>query len=59
MNRKEYMKEYYEKNKDKMIQSQIKKINCEYCNKLISKCNLEKHNKTTKHLIKFNSVKTT
>lgn len=41
--------EYYQKNKDNIRKNDIK-ILCEHCNKYITKSNISKHNKTSKHL---------
>ena len=40
---------YYQKNKDNIRKNDIK-ILCEHCNRYITKSNISKHNKTSKHL---------
>ena len=47
---KGYSNKYFQNHKDKYLE----KINCEYCNCKISKCNLLNHNKSNKHV---NNVK--
>jgi hypothetical protein len=44
-----YNKNYYNKNKDKILQSMTKKIECISCKKHISKCNMNKHYNSVKH----------
>ena len=44
-----YHKNYYSKNKEKMINQLTKKVDCEKCGKKnISSCNLKSHQKTKK-----------
>ena len=51
-----YHKNYYSKNKEKMINQLIKKVDCDNCGKKnISSCNLKTH-KQTKKCIK-NTIK--
>ncbi len=45
------IKEYYEENRDKIIEDRTKKITCE-CGAIVSKWNIARHKKTLKH-IKF------
>ena len=48
-------KKYYEKNKEELNTKRKMKINCEFCNKLISKRNITTHHKSKKcFLIKKN-----
>ena len=53
INKSEYMqnynKDYYTKNKGKLLQDAIKKIRCEVCGVECSKSNMSKHIKTEKH----------
>jgi hypothetical protein len=58
-NIKQYRKNYYQKNKQKiqdnfkkycLIHDPYEKILCIECNKKISRCSLSKHNKTKTHL---------
>ncbi|MEY3751756.1 MAG: hypothetical protein RLZZ354_297 [Pseudomonadota bacterium] len=42
-NRKLYNKQYYENNKNKILTKLTSKVNCEFCNRKISACNLNKH----------------
>lgn len=48
-NIQQYNKDYYAKNKAKLLQDAIKKIRCEHCNMECSKSNMSKHLKTEKH----------
>ncbi len=41
--RKLYNKEYYQNNKDKILTKLNSKVNCEFCNRTLSFCNLKKH----------------
>ena len=41
--RKEYNKNYYQNNKDKILTKLNSKVNCEFCNRQVSFCNLNKH----------------
>jgi hypothetical protein len=38
-----YQKEYYAKNKDKILNDLKTKVQCKYCQRTVSKCNLAKH----------------
>jgi hypothetical protein len=49
-NHKEYMKKYYQDNKDKFSEWTKKKIYCECCNKHITAPNYATHLKSTKHI---------
>ena len=42
-NRKLYNKQYYENNKDKILEKLTSKVNCEFCNRQVSYENLNKH----------------
>ena len=42
-NRKTYNKNYYETNKDKILEKLTSKVNCEFCSRKVSFCNLNKH----------------
>jgi len=44
----EFKKKYYEDNKTEILQKQKEKINCEFCNSLITKIQLKRHQHTTK-----------
>lgn len=48
MNTAEYNKKYYESNKDRIKEMMTQKIECEVCKKMVSKCNLPKHQRTEK-----------
>ena len=50
-NSKEYAKDYYAKHKSNLSGKQSKQIRCECCDKHLSKWNLAKHNKTSKHIL--------
>ena len=41
--RKAYDSLYYKKNKDKILEKLTSKVNCEFCNRTVSICNLQKH----------------
>ncbi len=41
--RKLYNQEYYQKNKNKILEKLTSKVNCEFCNRTVSFCNLNKH----------------
>lgn len=43
---KEYLKKYYNDNKSKILSGMREKIPCSGCGKLISKCNMNKHQTT-------------
>ena len=42
-NRKLYNKQYYENNKNKILEKLTSKVNCEFCNRKVSYANLNKH----------------
>ena len=44
--RKQYRKEYYQDNKDKILEYQSVKVKCELCDKIMNKGNLRRHKKT-------------
>jgi len=48
---KEYRKNYYLKNKDKLIANLLEKVECKTCGCMITKTGLSTHNKTKKHKI--------
>ena len=48
-NSKKYMKDYYEKNKDKYKGEYNAVVHCDACNIDITKLNFSKHKKTNKH----------
>jgi len=41
--RKNYNHQYYQNNKDKILQKLTAKVNCEFCNRQVSFANLQKH----------------
>lgn len=41
--RKTYNQEYYQKNKEIILTKLTTKVNCEFCNRTVSACNLQKH----------------
>ena len=51
----EKYKKYYEDNKDKINENKRKKIECEYCKSIVTKCHLIRHQKSLKCL-KFQSL---
>lgn len=48
--RKEYLRQYYADNRDKVLKQMYRKVHCAACNKYISFCNLNKHYRTLKHI---------
>ena len=43
--RKQYNKNYYENNKNVILEKLTKKVNCQLCNRQVSSCNLNNHYK--------------
>ena len=43
-----YQKEYYAKNKDKLLSEMIEKVACPICTHTVSKCNLLAHQRSSK-----------
>ena len=41
--RKAYNSLYYKRNKDKILTKLNSKVNCEFCSRTVSFCNLQKH----------------
>ena len=41
--RKNYNKQYYEKNKNKILEKLTSKVNCEFCSRQVSFANLQKY----------------
>ncbi len=41
--RKLYNQQYYQNNKDRILTKLTSKVNCEFCNRTVSFCNLQKH----------------
>ncbi len=41
--RKAYNSLYYKRNKEKILTKLTTKVNCEFCNRTVSACNLQKH----------------
>ena len=41
--RKNYNKEYYQKNRNNILQKLTSKVQCEFCNRTVSSANLQKH----------------
>jgi len=44
--RKEYYKAYYEKNRDRIINKALEKVECEFCHRTVTKGNIFKHYET-------------
>ena len=42
-NRKLYNQQYYQNHKEALLQKLTKKVNCQFCNRKVSSCNLNKH----------------
>jgi hypothetical protein len=53
--RKDYFKNYYTENKDRIKEYQTAKLWCPCCKKSVTKWNYAKHNTTKKH--KYNLIK--
>ncbi len=49
LDKKEYNKVYYEKNKEKQLKYLTEKVNCDICNLSISRTNMNAHKKSKKH----------
>lgn len=43
---KTYQRQYYLKNKERLIKNGCVKVTCDLCNKIVSKNNLKRHQKT-------------
>ena len=41
--RKQYNKQYYENHKVVLLEKLTSKVNCQFCNRIVSSCNLNKH----------------
>ncbi len=41
--RKLYNQQYYQNNKNKILEKLTSKVNCEFCNRTVSFANLQKH----------------
>ena len=52
-----YMKDYYDKNKEMMKETVKTKVLCEICNCYVTKCKLQRHLDTNKHILKVNNLK--
>jgi predicted RNA-binding Zn-ribbon protein involved in translation (DUF1610 family) len=46
---KEYNTKYYEANKKRILKSMLEKVLCPDCNKMITRCNMNKHQRSQKH----------
>lgn len=49
---KDYNKDYYAKNKERLLANACTKIRCEHCNMECSKSNMSKHIQTEKHKLR-------
>ena len=49
MDRKDYNKDYYKKNKGKILERMTQKVYCKVCNCSVSKVNYPRHCRTNKH----------
>ena len=56
MDNKEYMKNYYLKNKTKHLEYMAEKIKCD-CGKSVGRCYLAKHKRTEIHCKKMEEIK--
>jgi len=45
---REYQKQYYQNNKEKILNDRLQKMECPYCLQLISKTRLNKHQTSTR-----------
>ena len=41
--RKQYNQQYYQNHKEALLQKLTTKVNCQFCNRQVSSCNLNKH----------------
>ena len=48
MEKKEYHKNYYAENKQKITDRMLEKVECDVCKKHVTRCNLPKHQRTVK-----------
>ena len=55
-NKKGYMKLYYQKNRDKMFNNMLEKIECQSCGKIMMRGNISAHMKTKICMLK-NEIK--
>lgn len=47
---KEYKKKYYEENKEKILSKMYEKKHCDVCDKMVPKCNFNRHCRSKKHI---------
>jgi hypothetical protein len=47
---KKYNREYYKKNRERILAGMYEKVECKICKRQISKCNLPRHERGNKHL---------
>jgi hypothetical protein len=45
---KEYQKEYYEKNKGRILETMNREVECDVCKCIVRKCKLNRHKKSNK-----------
>lgn len=50
-NSPEYMKEWYEKNRNKHLGRYKERVYCPYCNREVTRSAISNHNKTQKHAL--------
>ena len=55
-NKEGYMKLYYQKNRDKMLNNMLEKIECQSCGKIMMRGNISAHMKTKVCMLK-NEIK--
>jgi predicted RNA-binding Zn-ribbon protein involved in translation (DUF1610 family) len=46
---KEYNTKYYQANKERILKGMLEKVMCPECNKMITRCNLMKHQRSKTH----------
>ena len=51
-NKEGYMKLYYQKNRDKMFNNMLEKIECQSCGKIMMRGNISAHMKTKIYMLK-------
>ena len=54
---KEYNTQYYQANKERILKVMLEKVMCPECNKMITRCNLMKHKRSTAHQCKAHKAK--
>lgn len=48
---KAYQREYYKQWREELLEKMREKVTCETCNCKISRCNVQKHKRSNKHIL--------